>query len=370
MDLSESDSMQLGIYIHVPYCRTICPYCDFVKKRVPGAAPSAFVDAVCAEIEAYAGPRHAASIFFGGGTPSLVGAGDLARILAGLAAKFTLTNPEITLEANPDDVTESLAAAWLGAGINRVSLGVQSFDESCLRYLGRRHDQDGARRACRIIGACFGNWSLDLIFGARPVGAWQSTLEEALTFGPPHMSAYGLTYEPGTAFEKRAAEAVDDEVSLGMYHAARTTLADYEHYEVSNFARPGFQCRHNLVYWHNGPYAGFGPGAYSYVHGVRARNHPDVDAYLQWPGRKQEALRLSAFEERVETVIQYLRLREGVSTQAYRSRFGRELADDFAPQLNQLVARGLLEQTGDGAWYRPTALGYDLNNEIGLALVS
>lgn len=357
----------LGIYIHVPYCRTLCPYCDFVKKRTSGTAPEAYVHAICHEIRQFSAQRHVGSVFFGGGTPSLLTPEGLRRIITCLHDHFDMSNPEITLEANPDDVTRDLAAAWIDAGVNRVSLGVQSFDNACLRYLGRRHDADGARAACRIVANLFEDWSLDLIFGAPPVGAWRATVDEAATMGSPHLSAYGLTYESGTPFEKRAHEAVDDETSLEMYHYLRQALHEFDHYEVSNFAKPGYRCVHNLIYWHNGEYAGFGPGAYSFIDGVRARNRPDVDAYLRSPGEKVEALHLDEREVRVETVIQHLRLQDGLTDAAYAERFGRDLNADFGPELDRLQARGLLIRE-DGA-YRPTALGYDLNNEIGLAIV-
>jgi oxygen-independent coproporphyrinogen-3 oxidase len=218
-----------------------------------------------------------------------------------------------------------------------------------------------------VISRHFENWSLDLIFGAPPVEAWAATVAEAAAMGSPHISAYGLTYEPGTPFEKRRSEAVDDETSLAMYHLIRESLDEYDHYEISNFAKPGYQCLHHLIYWYNGEYAGFGPGAYSFLEGVRARNVPDVDAYLGDPGRKIESLALSDGEIRVETVIQHLRLREGLREEVYAARFGRTLRADFGPQLEELEARGILRS--EASTYRPTALGYDLNNEIGLALV-
>jgi oxygen-independent coproporphyrinogen-3 oxidase len=357
----------LGIYVHIPYCRTLCPYCDFVKQRVRGAAPSPFVDALCQEIAAYDGPREAQSIFFGGGTPSLLAPDDLARILETLAAQFHLVNAEITLEANPDDVTEDLMRAWRAAGVNRVSLGVQSFDKRCLKYLGRRHDAAQALRACEIIAAHFDTWNLDLIFGARPVEAWDATLAQAVALRPPHVAAYGLTYENGTPFERRRDEALDEDISLAMYQQLEAALADYDHYEISNFAKPGHQSRHNLVYWENGPYAGFGTGAYSFLNGVRARNVISTDEYLRAPGAKCESLILDAAEIRVETVIQHLRLRTGLPRAHYRARFGHDVLEDYGEVLADAAARGLV--TIDDTHILPTAEGFYLNNEIGLALV-
>lgn len=360
------DAGPLGIYVHIPYCKTLCPYCDFVKERAT-SAPEAFVAALCEEIRNYEGPVAAQSIFFGGGTPSLVPPPALERIFTSLRDRFRLEPPEITLEANPDDVTPELIAAWRDLGVNRISMGVQSFDDRVLRYLGRRHDADGARKAIRLVAEAFETWNIDFIFGAPPIEAWRATLEEALHFAPPHIATYGLTYEAGTPFERRAHEALDDEQSLGLYRVAEEILQGYEHYEISNFCRPGHGSRHNLVYWHNEAYAGFGTGAYSYLGGVRARNHPRTEDYLRTPGGKAESLPLSPDEIKLETLIQHFRLRAGLAKARYRTRFGTEVHQDFSEALHTLSNRGLLEETP--THWRPTRQGFYLNNEIGLTLV-
>lgn len=357
----------IAVYLHIPYCRTICPYCDFVKERAPGTVPRPFIDALLREIAAHPGPRAARSVFFGGGTPSLLDPRDLEAVLGALHAAFELDGAEITLEANPDDVTPALMASWRALGVNRVSLGVQSFDDACLRHLGRRHGAAQARRACETVAAHFDTWNLDLIFGAPPIAAWPDTLAQARALDPPHIAAYGLTYEAGTPFERRRHEAVDEDTALALYQQLEDALADYDHYEISNFALPGHASRHNLVYWENGEYAGFGTGAYSFLDGRRARNHANTDAYLRDPGGKCESLALDVREVRVETVIQYLRLREGMPRAAYAARFGHDVLDDFGAQVAALAARGLVEV--DPSRLRPTREGFYLNNEIGLALV-
>ncbi|MCL4694997.1 MAG: hypothetical protein KJ060_21105, partial [Candidatus Hydrogenedentes bacterium] len=252
-------------------------------------------------------------------------------------------------------------------GVNRISMGVQSFDEEALRYLGRRHDADGARRACALVAEHFESWNLDLMFGAHPVSAYPATLAECRAIAPPHVSSYGLTYEAGTPFGKRADEAIDDDTYLDLYTQTVEGLKPLARYEVSNFARPGFECRHNLRYWHNETYAGFGPGAYSFLDGVRARNHVKLEAYLADPGGKCEELELSDREIRLETVIQYLRLAEGLPRRTYTERFGRNVLDDFGEAISHLCERGLIADTGSAL--RPTERGFELNNEIGLALV-
>ncbi|MCX5758147.1 MAG: coproporphyrinogen III oxidase, partial [Candidatus Hydrogenedentes bacterium] len=201
------------------------------------------------------------------------------------------------------------------------------------RYLGRRHDAAQARKACESAAHAFDNWSMDLIFGARPIEAWSPTLAEALRFSPTHISAYGLTYEEGTPFAARREAAVDDDTWLALYRETEDVLARYAHYEISNHARPGSECRHNLIYWHNEEYAGFGPGAYSFLDGVRSRNATDLDAYLANPGKRTESLRLTDREIRLETVIQYLRLRDGLPKRAYVERFGNAVEPDFREAL-------------------------------------
>jgi oxygen-independent coproporphyrinogen-3 oxidase len=358
----------IGVYIHVPFCRTRCPYCDFVSEAVPGCPPDAYVDALVHEISAHEGDEAAGSVFFGGGTPSLFSVRQLARIFKALHARFHLgANAEITLEANPDDLRFELPEQWRTLGVNRISLGVQSLDDRVLRYLGRRHDADTALRAVGMVGDAFDNWNMDLIFGAAPTEAWAATLAQTAALRPPHVAAYGLTYEPDTPFGARAGEAMEEDAALELYRAAEAALYEWDHYEISNFALPGRQCRHNLVYWHNEEYAGFGTGAYSFLNGVRARNSVSTAAYLENPRKKDEFLVLTSEEIRLETVIQHLRLESGLERAYYERRFGRTLDEDFGAALARLAERGLVED--DGLIIRPTAQGFYLNNEIGLELV-
>lgn len=357
----------IGIYVHIPFCRTRCPYCDFVSNAIAGSIPAAFVEALCKEIGSFPGPDTAFSLFLGGGTPSLLASGDLKTIFDAIHRRFRLLTPEITLEANSDDVTTDLVSAWRDLGVNRVSLGVQSFDDRVLRYLGRRHDAAIARRACEVVAEHFDNWGMDLIFGAHPAETWTDTLKACIGLCPKHVSAYGLTYESGTPFGPRAREAIDDEMWLTLYHEAEKVLAGFSHYEVSNYALPGFECRHNLIYWQNEEYAGFGPAAYSFLNNVRARNQVSLADYMRDPDRKQESVALSEREVCVETVIQHLRLKTGLEKAEYRRRFDRDVREDFGPQLDILLTRGLIAETENAL--RPTPQGFEMNNEIGLALV-
>lgn len=357
-----------GVYIHVPFCKTLCPYCDFVRRPFDPAAAARYVGAACEEMRRYDGPRDASTVYLGGGTPSLLQPRYVEDLLRAVHDAFDAApGAEVTIEANPDDVTPALVEAWRALGVNRVSLGVQSFDDAVLGYLGRRHDADRARVACGLVAQAFENWSLDLIYGAHPAAAWSATLAECRRFAPPHVSAYGLTYEPGTPFGDRAHEALADDAMLALYRQTVEALTETPRYEVSNFAAPGRESRHNALYWRNEAYAGFGPDAYSFVGGVRARNPADFEAYLARPGAKEEALALSDAEIRVETLIQHFRLAAGIAESAYEARFGRPLSEDFGETLEALRARGLLAH--DGEVWRPTERGFELNNEIGLALV-
>lgn len=357
----------IGIYIHVPYCRVICPYCDFVKKRTSGDVPGGFVDALCREIESYEGVKNVASIFFGGGTPSLLTPQGTEQIFASLHKTFSISEAEVSIEVNPDDVTAELLSLWKDVGINRLSLGVQSFDDEVLTFLGRCHDTEKAHRACELIGASYDNWSLDLIFGCKPSESWDASLRTALGYSPPHISAYGLTYEENTPFWKQRHAAVDDDISLEQYRKADAVLGDYNHYEVSNFALPGFESTHNQLYWRNEAYVGFGPGAVSFLNDVRITNPRSISGYEECSVIEREYDSIDPDDIKLETLIQHFRTRVGIQENYYESRFGESIRASFGGSLDELLERGLLWHIGN--MYAPTQLGYELNNEIGLALI-
>ncbi len=360
-------STPLGIYIHIPYCRVLCPYCDFVKKRTSGDVPDTFVEALCTEIETYEGPTAAASVFLGGGTPSLLTPAGMERIFKTLHDTFSFSDPEITIEVNPDDVTLEQLAVWQGVGVNRLSLGVQSFDDAVLKFLGRNHDSEKAHAACAHIAETYDNWSLDLIFGAKPSESWETSVQTALDYAPQHISAYGLTYEENTVFWKQRHAALDDDIALEQYWRTHDLLTDYTHYEVSNFARPGFESTHNKIYWRNESYLGFGPGAVSYLDDVRITNPRSISAYLSTPGHGRDEDRVDSADSKLETLIQHFRTQEGIAEAYYTQRFSTALHEDFGIALDGLVRRELLAY--EFGHYRPTLHGYELNNEIGLALI-
>jgi oxygen-independent coproporphyrinogen-3 oxidase len=264
-------------------------------------------------------------------------------------------------------VTRERVQVWKGVGVNRLSLGVQSFDDGVLKFLGRCHDAGKAREACEILASEMENWGLDLIFGASDMKLWEESLALALGFSPTHVSAYGLTYEENTPFWQQREDAIDDDIALEQYRLAHEVLGDYEHYEVSNFAQAGRESAHNQLYWRNEGYLGFGPGAVSYMGDTRISNARSISGYEREPMSGRMYDELTQHEVKVETLIQHFRTRAGIGEGYYEERFGESITVDFEAALRELVERGLL--TCENGVYAPTLTGYELNNEIGLRLV-
>jgi oxygen-independent coproporphyrinogen III oxidase len=288
------------LYIHVPFCLRRCSYCDFAVQTVNAAPVAAWLDAVDAEITQVApdGP-HLSTIYVGGGTPSLIGGAGMRGLREVLARTFTWdADVEWTSEANPETFTEDVAREWREAGVNRISMGAQTFNEEALRWMGRMHGSDGPARAFDAARAAdIDNVSIDLIFGlpTRFNRDWAGDLERVVALEPEHVSLYGLTAEKNTPLGRWVAEGretmADDDQYVDEYTLAVDTLraAGYEHYEVSNFARPGRRSRHNHAYWEGVPYLGIGPGAHSFVAPVRWWNVRDWSEYASRLGRGESA---------------------------------------------------------------------------------
>ncbi|HTI67663.1 MAG TPA: radical SAM family heme chaperone HemW [Caulobacteraceae bacterium] len=329
----------LGVYIHWPYCARVCPYCDFnvVRDRGRRDEQAALVDAIAADLSAQAallGPRRLVSIFFGGGTPSLMDPDDAGRLVALARSLWREDGPlEISLEANPTDAEAGRFAALASAGVNRLSLGVQALDDHALKFLGRNHDAAAARRAAATAATAFPRLSLDLIYalpGQTPE-AWAATLGEAVDLGSEHLSPYQLTIESGTAFDRAVRRgrfaAAEPEVGAALYDTTQTVLEalGYEAYEVSNHARgAAARSRHNLVYWRGEDYVGVGPGAHGRLTTAAGRlaveAAPGVADYIGrvrregsgWSARESLSL-VSIAEERL---LMGLRTVEGVTWDA------------------------------------------------------
>jgi putative oxygen-independent coproporphyrinogen III oxidase len=279
------------LYVHVPFCARRCSYCDFaiaVRRDVPVRDYLAALEAEL-NLRRDRTAQETDTIYLGGGTPSLLGSEGITDLLALLSRYFVAApNAEVTIEANPEDVDHAAVIAWRAAGINRVSLGIQSFDPQVLAWMHRVHDANSARRAAATIAeAGFASWSLDLIFALPDELSrdWVRDVDEALALAPPHISAYGLTVEPRTPLSKWVARGAASGVSEDRYEGEfldvheRLTRAGMEHYEVSNYARPGHASRHNSAYWHGVPYVGVGPAAHSYDGSERRWNTREYQAW-------------------------------------------------------------------------------------------
>ena len=355
----------LGLYIHIPFCRAKCAYCDFYSLARSEDRMDVFVRALAASLRA-AAPLAAActvdTVYFGGGTPSFLGAARLAALLETVTAHYAAApEAEITFEANPESARDVSALRTLrAAGFNRVSLGMQSADDAELRAVGRIHtarDTEAAVEAARAAG--FDNLSLDLIYGlpAQTRERWRSSLEAAAALAPEHLSCYGLKLEPGTPLYARrgAASLPGDDAQADMYLDAVDFLAarGWAQYEISNFARLGYESRHNLKYWTLGEYLGFGPGAHSDFGGRRFAIERDLDAFLAGTARYSEDAAPSPQERAAERVMLGLRTARGLSAEALAG------AEDV---LRACAAHGLAELRG-GRW-RLTARGFLVSNEI------
>lgn len=323
-----------GIYFHIPFCRRICAYCDFYKSAELKYMDD-LVRSMRRELESrrnYLGSEPVLTRYFGGGTPSLCAPGPLAGLLRLTELLFDCSGvAETTLEANPDDLDDRYLAALREAGFDRLSIGIQSLDDACLRLMNRRHTASRAIAAVRAAQAAgFANITVDLIFGVPGFGgdSLRRTLDGVLALGVPHVSAYHLTVEPDTAFGRRAARGlfapVGEQTSEREFLAVHETLtrAGYEHYEVSNFARPGFRARHNAAYWHGEKYLGIGPAAHSFDGLGRSWNVASVRGYID--GMPPETEHLTERDRYNEYLLTRLRTSEGVDLRRIGRLFGPE----------------------------------------------
>ena len=336
-----------GVYVHVPFCTRRCDYCAFATWTDRSHLMAAYAGGCIRELEA-AGLPPATSVFFGGGTPSLLPHALLTSILA--AAEWA-PGAEVTVECNPDDVAPELLEAYRSAGVTRISLGVQSLSPAVLAALGRDHDPVVAVRAARLVAAAgFRSWNVDLIYGAAGESAedWAATVDGVLALGPPHVSAYALTVEPGTPLAADPARHPDDDDQAAKYldADARLSAAGLSSYEISNWARPGHECRHNLLYWHSGDYRGIGCAAHSHQAGRRWWNVRTPERYLSLvlAGQSPEAdgETLTAAERRLEVLQLALRTREGVPAGALAGIDGLDGLVEPRGERVALTARGRL----------------------------
>jgi len=375
--LSAAEGTPFGVYIHWPFCLSKCPYCDFNSHvRQAGIDEPRYVRAFTAEIAATAARvpgRAVSTIFFGGGTPSLMDPKTVGAILEGIGRHWTIApDAEITLEANPGTFERARFSGFRAAGINRLSVGVQSFEPKFLHALGRVHDADEARAAAAAAIEIFGNVNLDLMYalpGQTPADA-QSDLAQALRFSPPHLSFYHLTIEPNTLFHRYPPSLPDDETAADIEDAIAATLgaAGYLHYETSAYARPGHECRHNLNYWRFGDYLGIGAGAHSKLsfpeRVVRQVRHKQPQQYMEEVERGSplaEDRTVERGEIGFEFMLNALRLTDGVPVALFAERTGFALTL-VQKGLDEAERRGLIER--DHQRMRPTPLGQRFLNDL------
>lgn len=373
------------IYIHIPFCVRKCNYCDFISY--PEQSPevmAVYCRLLEEEMKLAAGtwqPGPAATVFLGGGTPTILPADLLERILVAVEGYFNRQpEAEVSVEANPGTITLEKLRVLRSAGVNRLSLGVQSFDDRLLKAMGRIHRRRDIYQAYHLARrAGFANINLDLIFGlpGQTLENWQATLREALALQPEHLAAYSLQVEEDTPWGRLAAAGnlnlPGEELELAMYQEAREKLAaaGYQQYEISNFARPGYRCRHNVTYWLNHPYLGLGAAAASSWRGERWQNYKNLEQY----GAALSAGRLPRAEIEVttprqqmaETMFMSLRLLADVNLQAFRQRFGKDAREVYAGEMERLLRAGLIEVQGHHL--KLTERGLPLANEVFAAFV-
>ena len=367
----------LGIYVHIPFCLAKCSYCAFVSKVCDAAVQHYYVAALCGEITAAGGDFSVPvdTVFFGGGTPTVLGASKLATILQTLRGSFRLTDDtEISIEANPGTVDSASLEQLRQAGFNRLSLGVQSFDDTVLTVIGRIHRAEAAGAAVKQARAAgFDNISLDLMYGLplQTVAGWGETLEQAVALAPDHISAYGLKLEEGTPLAEAVAAGriplPPEEDEETMYDWLNTYLPSqgFVRYEISNYAAVGRECRHNLKYWRYRPYRGFGVAAHSFDGRDRYSNTEDVAEYL---GRQAAGISPEIFRETpdgptamAEFVFLALRTTGGLSEMEFAKRFDKNFSEYYAAPIRRLTQMRLLTQKNH-SWCL-TELGMKLGNQ-------
>ncbi|MCK6459576.1 MAG: radical SAM family heme chaperone HemW [Planctomycetes bacterium] len=328
-----------SLYVHIPFCETKCPYCDFNSFAVLGRDVDGYLDALRREMDARGVPPDPPTVFIGGGTPTVVSPGQLARYMKDIVARLR-PDPlrEFTVEANPGSLTREKVAILKEHGVNRVSLGAQSLFAHHLKALGRVHDVADVADAYAIVReGGIPRVNLDFIYGVpgMTLAEWAATLETAISWRPDHLSCYALIFEPGTEFHARRSAgrlkpiAEDRELAMFRYTERRLSRAGIFRYEISNFARPGEECRHNLVYWRNQEYAGYGAGAFSYVGGRRTGNERNLARYADAVRARGDAIsseeRLTGESAAREAIVLALRTAEGVDVGAVERRYGVDL---------------------------------------------
>ena len=369
----------IGLYIHIPFCRQKCLYCDFPSWAGKEEQMQGYVDALKKEIEnrgkIYKG-KKVVSVFFGGGTPTTLTIPMLEQLMQAVFANWNISeDAEITTEANPGTLDKEMAEALKNMGFNRLSMCVQAWQDRLLKSLGRIHSIEIFQNNFNAVReAGFENVNTDLMFALpdQTMEDWQETVKNIVALGPEHISAYSLILEEGTPFfdkyEKGELEPAEEDLDRDMYHWAVDYLAEmgYEQYEISNFAKAGKESRHNRIYWQAEEYLGMGLGSHSYMEGERFHNIYDLQEYMKAEGDvsllKEEVEIITEEDALAEFMFLGLRLTEGVSFDRFRERFGKEMKNIYGEQIEKLVQENLLEE--DEIGIRLTRKGVDISNYV------
>jgi oxygen-independent coproporphyrinogen-3 oxidase len=363
---------ETALYIHIPFCRTKCGYCGFYSEPIANHDSEKVISAILREMSRYDLGDTVRTVYIGGGSPSCLPAEQLLRLV-----EQCPTAEEFTIEVNPGQISENILSQLHKTGVNRLSIGAQSFNQNELAFLGRGHSVNDIGRAVQAAGAAgFENMSLDLIFAVPPstslgaggstIESWRHSLKSAVDLDVRHISAYSLTYEERTPLQK-AVEAgkvvpVDEETDRAMYETAIDELkkAGFAQYEISNFAKSGFECRHNLVYWANRPYVGIGPAAASYWDGKRSSNVADVEKYTEMIERGDSAVAESetpsVLEIACETAVLNLRRRNGIDLAEFKAHTGFDATELFAEPIERYKKIGLIDNAGGRVFLTRKAL--------------
>lgn len=368
----------LGIYIHIPFCFRKCNYCDFLSFGESSERQhETYFHALIKEINhygnLYGNEFYVDSVFVGGGTPSLVNEALIADVMSAIRAHFNiLENAEITIESNPKTLTKSKLISYLKAGINRLSMGVQSLDENLLQYMGRIHSPKDFIQNYYLARECgFTNMNVDLIFAVpgMSMDIWLDTLKRVIDLQPEHISFYSLQLEEGTPFfrdfEAGKLVEIDDELDRQMYWKSihRLNEANYLHYEISNAAKSGFECKHNLKYWSLDDYLGIGLGSHSYIQGKRFSNITDFETYLKADEDWTEWIHENTLQDDIsEYLITGMRKIEGIELKDFQNRFGKSLELLYEKEIDKFITEELLEIKEGNIRFTPR--GIDISNKI------
>ena len=361
----------ISVYVHIPFCKSKCQYCDFLSFGGNHTYMEEYKNALIKEIEHFKSDRRVKSIFIGGGTPSIMPEGYISSILKAIQDKFEIHEyAEITLEANPGTLDRDKLSEYKKCGINRISVGLQAWQNRLLKYLGRIHTVEEFIENYRLIRSMgFENVNVDLMFAlpTQTVEEWLETINNVIALGPEHISCYSLIIEEGTPFydkyQNGLLNIIDEDTDRDMYHSAVDILnkSGYNQYEISNFAKNGKECRHNIVYWKRGDYIGFGLGAAGLIDGVRYYNTKNIKYYIKGITTEEKQV-LSRDDCMSEFMFLGLRCTEGINTDEFAECFGVDIFEIYGNHIKKHIQGGLLELKNKNI--RLTKLGVDLSNIV------